>query len=596
MDLGNNAKFKEKFDTKRTQRKRANSTSSVSDIIPGTIQDKTVKKRKSGPAKKTASKQIQQKLRTTARIKSFKNNENRDSVIHWLNDNKNRFDRITQTQRSVSSRYSQESLDMPSVSQLKQVKGEIRAKLTNLRRRAMSIDVEREIIQCEPRIRCNSWPCESANNLEDYLADEEYAFLLLEEIKTTAALKQKEEEFLDSIETELKMQANNKLMVEDEKLKKLKPVVLLENTNHDESVEAYFKANISKITNEGVDFCEGSQEFKRPGKRAKRTSSEKKISETACTSVTKCSTSDEHIFQIPTQKVMLLSVENSKELVNKLDNCLERIESESCSDSNVYKNCRNVREYVTKILKILNNIHDDVDEFDLNLPSLPDICLSQKHNSIATQTEIICTNAETQTHEESNESSQPFNGSIISKLLAKYGKANNNYGEMPSENASPALSSDRFNKSSFKNKSGTVAQISNSFDNIDFDTQQLIEKHKRNSDSNSDKKQINRRLDYSETGKKKFKRIRTPSNSDSDSELQEKKRNKYLQEDLSVNFESEVPPKNSQEDFKFSDDINVGQFILKRLYYLFFFRKSLIKFWGSTMAKIRQKSIDELMM
>lgn len=655
---------------KKVQRKRAISTASISDvdIIPGIAQTpkrgRPPKKRKAVSVKKPVhtNRNSKRQLQTTYPLQNFESAENRNSIISWLNDNKNRFDRITQSQQTVSTlKCSQDSFDMPSVSQFKKIK-EWTQLNQHPRARSSSLDAGNEVFQYEPRMRHNSWPCES-KDLEDYLENKEYICLLLEEVRKTAMLKQKEEEFLNSIETEIEMKNKKENLksvtlketeqitekterpskgdckvVNDKKHKSFNPVVVLENMHVAENnksynldvVEAYFRENISKITNEGADFYDESPKNKKISTVSKRITSTKKTDEAMnsnivstsesnetsskneCVGATHHSTDEDYLFQMPTQKVILPSrkeesenestficVQDSKELIVQLENSVTRIELNSCN-SNISEKCKVIKHHTAEIKKILGRIKSG-EIFTNGLDGVDIPLMPSKANSVETQTEIVLVDAEVQTTKIRDEAtpsvefSQPFNGSLISKLVTKYGKSSDSIGSdkevVKDQNANVSQENEplsgSFDKISFdtqkllknlRNESvkdveaaNTVSRkytFSNTLDDMDFETQRLVQNHVKPSSkraqnidlgSGSGRKQVNRRLDYSEGEKKKFKRIRTPSDSDSDSEIHEKKRNKYLQEDLSVHFESENPnaAKNANDcEFKFSDDIN----------------------------------------
>lgn len=595
-------KIKEQLELvqKKTPRTRAVSVSSSSDIIPGTVPQRKRGRPAKNKVQSISVRGCQKKrtieiLHTTAAVQNFENNENRNSIIVWLNDNKNKFDKITQSQQSVSSsKFSQESFDLPSVSQLKNNRPDIIH--TILRPRGLSLNIENKVINYTPRVRYNSWPSE---NLDEYLANEECLELLLEESKKTAELKQKEEEFLECIENEMEMESKKKKPEQTtkkrkrksgdgkNKVKKFNPLIPLEGKkfvnqkNCDlETVEAYFNENLSKITNNGADLRRSPTKVVPLGQNNARKTSTSPKSQDLFHGFANNKTDNKSITKngSPSQKQ---ETTNKNLLLIELETCIEKIEHSTC-DSRIANNCLQLRKYAETINKILNNSEN------YSSPKSEKISKSD----VETQTEIKLVDAFVQTvHQiETNNGgtlsstvlSEPFNGSLISKLVQKYGQTtSSNSFPVEEENhltpkaSSQVLSENSFDKITFKTqdllenqkKSEVIENqaISNSFDGIDFDTQQLIEKHNKLANKSAEsvgKKSINKKLDYSanqeESQKKKFKRIRTLSDSDSDAEMQEKKRNKYLQEDISVRFESEVPAdvKNSDEDFRLSDDVN----------------------------------------
>ena len=61
------------------------------------------------------------KVKVCDKVVSFENDENRKKIVDWLNDNKNKFDRLTQTQQIVAqdifNEESAASFNVPSISQ-----------------------------------------------------------------------------------------------------------------------------------------------------------------------------------------------------------------------------------------------------------------------------------------------------------------------------------------------------------------------------------------------------------------------------------------------------------------------------------------------
>lgn len=532
---------------KTYQRKRAPSVIS-SDIIPATIQ----------PSKK--SKRGRRKSEETT---SVLKKETRESIIAWLNDNKNKFDKITQTQQTVSSKCSQESFDMPSVSQFRRNKKETVPIAPPYLRRTLSFPEEHENISRETRVRCNSWPCEN-DALYDCLANEECMLLFLEETRRTAELKQKEEEFLMHIESELQTQKMKEepKPISRENIKNTKILTERKITTENqrcydlEVVEAYFNKNLSKITNNGVDFHITQTEFKKPAV-------ETELEENRSIELSSENSKD-YVYRLDTQKIP--SPTKPEKLFAELERCIQEIQLLSSSHY-VAKNCDLLRKYAQKIQKF---ICDGV-ETDESPKLLPDICLLEDSKCcMGTQTEtILLLDVATQTDQKLNLRSssstilsEPFDGRLINKLVEKYGKTQKKQSQ-PLENGNISSNFDQVNVNTqnlLNGQKNTVKEIdtsiSSSLDDIDYDTQQLIQKTKKSLNSSLEKKSVSKRLDYSEN--KKFKRIRMPSDSDSDMEVQDKKRNKYIQEDISVQFESEAPEPNrsTEEDFKLSDDVN----------------------------------------
>lgn len=617
-ELGNQLKTNKT--PKAKEKKRTVSVSSTNDIIPATNQTPKRsrpprKKRSTSATAQAPASKIKQK-EATPKLKDLVPHqnpikENMVSIIHWLNDNKNKFDRITQTQQTVSSKCSQESFDMPSVSQ---IKGTRREKCVNLcsTPRRKSFTADKQIIHQNFRIRCNSWPCEK-NDLNNFLANEECLWLFLEETRKTAELKQKEEEFLNSIENELEMQKKSreqKVLIQTEQIpkktkrkaeknkkkqaKRFKPLVpperqntvLYQKNNDLGMIEAYFNNNLSKISNNGIELRKSPSENKKPVDTNNVVSlipnKYEKVNGLYVDDINKSDKDD--IFEKPTQKVVSPLKQEIQEdkLFTELEICIENIERESCQ-STVTENCQLLRKYTAMIQKILKR-----QNISPKLPKLPDICFHPKPecNTTETQTEVLLlVNAAVQTDEKQNQSftssstvlSKPFNGSLLSKLVEKYGNTQNRSNNSQNNLQHQPLSDSSFDKFSFntqdllKNKENTKEperdEITNSLDNIDFDTQQLIQKHNEVFNNHSEKSLLNlekksviRKLNYSEnqSEKKKFKRIRTLSDSDSDTEVQQRKRNKYLQEDMSVQFESEVPDtaKSMNEEVALSNDSN----------------------------------------
>lgn len=639
-----------------TPRKSAKSVSPVSDVIPGTVQ--TPKKRGRPPKKKncisagaqssSTKKQTIQKIETISvshEKVTKKSNVNIDSIIEWLSDNKNKFDRITQTQQSVTSKCSQESFDFPSVSQLKNKKPSPSLKV---RLGSTSLCVENEETDQESRVRHNSWPAGNGK-LNNFLTSDECLILFLEETRKTAELRQKEEEFLESIENEIEMHKKIEKPKERSRKRKRKsgtsknvdkkfsPLLSPESRNSLakpkncdlEMVEAHFNKNLSKITNNGIDFHQSNEKrlktsavvleensskktppkIQNPVNKERKKSAErtavvvldrntsKKTSPVVQNQVNKeCNKSaektavvvlekmnlekiipnnvddDDYIFQLPTQKTPSQHTDTDN-LFIELQHCIEKIQLLS-SDNTITENCRLLKQYATNIQEILKGEKPDI--------RLPENGASNTTDAV-TQTNLKMADAAIQTDENQNTHftpsstalSEPFNGSLISRLVQKYGK------EQPANEKISQHSNNCFDKINFNSQDlqlqnsskqpvEVANQISNTLDNIDFDTQQLVQRHNKllsNSSPqmvlNGDEKKssVSRRLDYSknqrESQRKKFKRIRAPTDSDSDSEVQERKRNKYLQEDISVQFESEVPVASrhtTEEEFKSSDD------------------------------------------
>lgn len=487
---------------------------------------------------------------------------------------------------------------MPSVSQIKNKKRPVHI---NAKQRSLSLSVENEIIYNEPRVRHNSWPSENGK-LDNFLIDEEYLFLVLEETRKAAELRQKEEEFLDSIENELEMQKKIEEPQEikkkrkrksetdesvDKRAKKFNALVPTETkstvVHQKEVVEAY----LPKITNNDVYFQELPPEFKKPVEKTVVVLEQNNVGKTAPKVVElfdKNNLDEDYIFKTPTQKVPSPQKQetDTEKLFIELQKCVEKIQLLSC----VTENCRLLKQYAANIQAILQ------DEQSLQSQKLSAVQNSKHATSDAeTQTDLILADAAVQADEKQNERStpsstvlsEPFNGSLISKLVLKYGK-DEQLKKVSQHSNSLSVSSDvqdLLNKQLDEERD----KISNTLDSIDFDTQQLIQKYNRllsNSPRNSvvdvEKNSVSRRLDYSEnqgeSQKKKFKRIRAPSDSDSDSEVLDRKRNKYLQEDISVQFESEVPvtitTRNTDEELKLSDDATYSVSVINQIKMLVF--------------------------
>lgn len=662
MDLGNKEKLNEMFGEentqKRKQRKRIASTSSICDIIPATIQSNRTPKRSKATNKHSTRKGAKQKAQKPTPLHTFADDENRNSIIHWLNDNKNKFDTITQTQQSVYSKCSQESVGMPSVSQIKKMKA-LPLAHPQIRHRSSSVEHDNEISSSVARIRCNTWPCEGADQVEGPVTTQ-HMVRLLEEMQTTVALKQKEEEFLDAIESELKLQecsrrvepaksSNSSKMRREtgQVIKKmegqapsgkntektgdcnitvLQPVVLLENMKIAESssqksydldvVEAYFNENLTKIVNKGAGVSGDSPEFRKPITRANSARSNEKFEEPKKTIVPE----NKKTAGLAGEDDRGCSVQSSKELIAKFQNSISKMQLES-NTKRVSQNCRLMKHYATKIQNILESIQSGAEqngECDFQFSPLPDVCLPQSAKkydtaNVETQTELVVVDVEVQAQNEfpspSTAVSESSNESLVTKLIAKYGKSVNSGNNFSGEN----LQSE-FGKKSFQASRNGSQALSDSFNRLNFDTQDLLNDQRNGSQvlstkrklnvtkdkqhsqifattsknpddvleitetrsgssksrksvqksgmsSDFGRKRANKRLNFSEGEKKKFKRIRTPSDSDSDTEVQEKKRNKYLQEDISVQFDSEAPvaaPKNPNvEEFKLSDDVSM---------------------------------------
>lgn len=576
-DLGTKEKINQRFAT--------DNQDNCSDIIPQTLpakatlkRPKITKKRRAVSARKP--KRPPQKHPTP--IQTFVNDANRKAILAWL-DNKNKFDRLTQTQQTqFSAKTTQESTGMPSVSQLN--------KTTSFpkRRRTKSLDTKCPSANRQPLVRYNSLPCESEVSF-DFISDDEVLYVL-EKAKEIATLKQKEEEFLESIESEL--------ITENPKMQKLQT----ENVNDNQKVydlnvlEAYFTENMSKITSKETDVCDNNCNFKRPEMmgRDNQEMAKGNRKDTGSVEVRKKSAiippidneNEDDVFSMATQKMTIEPTDEASDL--------SRTMKELAQQLNILADNLTVKKYSADLLKILEHLETGKENNFDDLHFTP----RKSMKSAATQTALLKVNAEVQTHDDtlkvdvevqtddevhrdpsqiSAVMSEPFNGFFLNKLLTRHGEAQHTAAVTRKE---PSVCS--FDKFTFETpqvpdkqpeaNSSILARLvkkytlSDSLDNVDLTNEQIVQKQDPASDV--EKKQVKRQLDYScQSDQRRFKRIRVASDSDSDSEGPEKKkRNKYIQRDLSVIFESENPvaeKKDSEESFKFSDDINYNVSVLR---------------------------------
>ncbi|XP_018575179.1 uncharacterized protein LOC108913978 isoform X2 [Anoplophora glabripennis] len=134
-------------------------------------------------------------------ILEFDNCENKTAVLKWLNDTRNQFDRLSQTQ-NITGISEVPVIDLVSVSQVKGAKDECKSMRPKLRRgRAKSLDIEvKKVIPTQKKLNLQTRSTSLENyNIEDNTEEEEVVKKAEEKVIQDLI----EDEFLKALDNEL---------------------------------------------------------------------------------------------------------------------------------------------------------------------------------------------------------------------------------------------------------------------------------------------------------------------------------------------------------------------------------------------------------
>lgn len=542
---------------------------------------------------------------------------NQSKISSWLNDSTNAFDRTKQTQQSdVSVKDTQNSFNLPSVSQIKNKDAVIEYKQKtsqnkggHVKRKLKSLDVQ--IKKRTRRKRHISDNDESELNVivEKSIDDEDN--LQLMHLMEEEVLKNYFQEQTVSAQNAPKESANSKVQ-------NISGSCKINNLDHSSAadclpketdtrktfalnvVESYFKENMCAIPHnkslaDDLDyptqkwFCNGAV----PDKERDKTIN--------------AFEDDNDLLTMPTQRLNTHDEVVIKKMIDDCihhnENVLHSITTYYAKDQIVYDKYKSLfYEYLDKLELAAKNTKQVLQSAEClfrpevgtndkplneSLPSVHQKKSSTEKCNAFVQTEFVpCLNNCTQTdnvydktpevrsiHVQTDQTDAAVETNInlsSQKLSRKSLKAKKICRKHSSINI--LSSSLGVEKNSFESKDEKINQQDPEVILIEDEEQSQILNSNMSSNGRiwSEKKQnASRKLDFSESKsqKKKFKRIRAPSSDDSDLEDQPKKPcNKYLHEDLSIKFVSEVvdpvektaTPEENSLHLSASDGINYG--------------------------------------
>lgn len=151
------------------------------------------------------------------RLLEFHDCKNREQIIHWLNDNQNLFDKLTQTQPQDSySVMSDVTFDMPSVSQQNTPRSRKKKKIKprspyKLRARSLDITIEKNGRKCRNKRHslAGGTPSLEYLHIDEIVTNEDVAIPAQKDAINLIDLM--EDEYLDNIEREITTHKNQNL-------------------------------------------------------------------------------------------------------------------------------------------------------------------------------------------------------------------------------------------------------------------------------------------------------------------------------------------------------------------------------------------------
>lgn len=607
---------------KRFQQKSDELCSNMSKMLHSTVEG-TVKK-KLPKEVENASTSKQKQLAASVKNKSKSSNPskinkeqsvdktdtdcgpNQSKISSWLNDSTNAFDRTKQTQQSdVSIKDTQNSFNLPSISQIKNKDAIIECKQKmseskrgRAKRKLKSLDVQ---IKKRTRRKRHSSDNESELNVVVEKSSDNDENLQLLHLMEEEVLKNYFQEQTVSAQHALNESDNTDKAENNSstsKVNNLDNPSAAEPKNTRRSfalnvVESYFKENMCDVSQNKM-FAD---EMDCPTQKLL-------CKDTVCDKEPALE-EDDDILTMPTQR---LNMHDDIAIKKMIDDCIHHNENVLHSITMYVKDQVDYDKYKSMF-------HEYFDKLDLATKNTKQVLQSAEHLfgkeactkdktlneslplanqkksgtakcSIFVQTEFVpCINICTQTDNVYNEATE-------FRSIHVQTDHTNTIVETDTKLSSQKLSRKSLSAKKFRRKNSSINILSSSLavekssiENKDEKNNQqdpeiiLVESEEKsqilnsNMSSNgrrSEKKQnASRKLEFSESKsqKKKFKRIRAPSSDDSESEDQPKKPcNKYLREDLSIKFVSEVvdnventaPHEENSLHLSASDGINYG--------------------------------------